>query len=100
MKFDDFFPHQVCINLDNRPDRWERMTSRLIGHGINQVVRFSAVDGKTVKIPSEWPHSAGAYGCLRSHLAVVEQARNDAKPSVLIFEDDAVLAPDFSDKFA
>ena len=100
MKFDDFFPYQVCINLDSRPDRWQRMVSRFAEHGMNRFVRVSAVDGRTVEIPQDWRYSPGAYGCLQSHLAVVEQARNAAKPSVLVFEDDAVLIPDFSDRFA
>lgn len=100
MNLDEFFPHQVCINLDTRPDRWERITARFAEHGIHQVVRFPAVDGKRTEIPSIWHNSPGAYGCLRSHLEVIEQARRDAKPSILIFEDDTVLAPEFSLRFA
>src|SRR5437870_4024778 len=100
MNLDEFFPHQVCINLDTRPDRWERITARFAEHGINQVVRFPAIDGKRTEIPPVWHNSPGAYGCLRSHLEVIEQARRDAKPSVLIFEDDTVLAPEFSSRFA
>lgn len=100
MNLNEFFPHQVCINLDIRPDRWERITARFVEHGINRVMRFPAVDGKNLELPPVWHNSPGAYGCLRSHLAVVEQARDDARPSVLIFEDDAVLAPGFNPKFA
>lgn len=100
MNLNEFFPYQVCINLDIRPDRWERITARFAEHGMNRVVRFPAVEGKSLEIPSVWHNSPGAYGCLCSHLAVVEQARRDAKPSVLIFEDDAVLAPGFKAKFA
>lgn len=100
MNLNEFFPHQVCINLDKRADRWERIQSRFVEHRINRVVRFPALDGKTLAIPHAWNYSPGAYGCLRSHLAVVEQARENAQPSVLIFEDDAVLAPEFNAKFA
>jgi len=100
MDINDFFPHQVCINLNIRPDRWERIGARFVEHGINQVIRFPAVDGKKLEIPSAWGNTPGAYGCLRSHLAVVEQARDYAKPSVLIFEDDVVFAPEFNSKFA
>jgi GR25 family glycosyltransferase involved in LPS biosynthesis len=100
MYFDEFFPHQVCINLDRRPDRWERMQARFVEHKLNRAVRFAALDGETLAIPSVWQSFPGAYGCLRSHLAVVEQARANAHDSVLVFEDDAVLAPDFNAKFA
>jgi glycosyl transferase family 25 len=100
MNLDEFFPHQICINLNTRPDRWERITERFVEQGLNQVTRFPAVDGRNLEIPPVWRYSAGAYGCLQSHLAIIEQARKDGKPSVLIFEDDAVLAPGFASRFA
>ena len=34
-----------CINLDRRPDRWEKMKTQFIDHNI-QVERFSAIDGR------------------------------------------------------
>jgi len=100
MNVNDFFPHKVCINLDKRRDRWERMQARFARHYIDQVARFPALDGKSLDIPPIWDDFAGAYGCLRSHLAVVERARAEARPSILIFEDDAVLDPQFNDRFA
>lgn len=100
MNLDEFFPHQVCINLDTRPDRWQRMTARFAEHELRNVIRFPAVDGNALEIPSTWKHSPGAYGCLRSHLAVVEQARDHSKHSVLIFEDDAVFDPQLNTKFS
>jgi glycosyl transferase family 25 len=99
MKLDEFFPHQVCINLDTRPDRWQRMSARFAEHNLRNVSRFPAVSGNTLEIPATWKHSRGAYGCLRSHLAVLENARDHGKPSVLIFEDDAVFDPQLNTKF-
>ncbi len=99
MSLNDFFPHKVCINLDKRGDRWERMCARFARHEIDGVVRFPALDGRTLTPPPDWAASRGAYGCLRSHRAVVEQARRENWPSVLIFEDDTVLDPQFSTKF-
>ena len=98
MNLNQFFPHQVCINLDTRPDRWERINARFAEHGLSNVVRFPAVDGN--EVPPSWKHSPGAYGCLRSHLAVVEQARDQSRDSVLIFEDDAVFDPQLNTRFA
>ncbi len=94
------FPLQVCINLDRRPERWQRMQRALAAHGIGPVQRFSAVDGNNVVLPHDWIHSPGAYGCLRSHVQVVREARDAGASSVLIFEDDAVFDPDFKEKFA
>lgn len=87
----DVFPHKVCINLDRRPDRWEQMRIKFEQHGIRSVRRFSAVDGKNLIIPSTWPATAGAYGCMLSHLQVVREARRLRLRSVLIFEDDVVF---------
>src|SRR5258708_10314016 len=100
MKLDDFFPNQVCINLNKRRDRWRQMQAKFAEHELKRVVRFPAADGRELAIPSFWDDSPGAYGCLRSHLAAVEQARAAAWPSLLIFEDDAVLAPEFNARFA
>jgi GR25 family glycosyltransferase involved in LPS biosynthesis len=99
MRLNEFFPHKVCINLDKRRDRWERMCARFAGHGIDAVARFRALDGTALTPPLGWAASRGAYGCLRSHLTVVERARREDWPSVLIFEDDAVLDPQFGVKF-
>jgi len=100
MNLNDFFPYKVCINLDKRSDRWEKMRSRFAQHNIEQVIRFPALDGKTLKIPTSWNYLPGAYGCLRSHLAAIEQACEQARQSVLIFEDDAVFDPQLNTRFA
>jgi glycosyl transferase, family 25 len=97
---DEAFPHKVCINLDRRPERWRRMKVRLAEQGIRRVQRFPALDGESLNIPADWRHTNGAYGCLQSHLRVVEEARAARRPSVFIFEDDAVFDPDAREKFA
>lgn len=94
------FPEKVCINLDRRPERWRRMQLKFAEHGIRGVRRFSALDGEALDIPAHWRQTRGAYGCLRSHLRVVEEARAARRPSVLIFEDDAVFERDLGEKFA
>jgi glycosyl transferase, family 25 len=93
------FPNIVCINLDRRPERWQRMQREFARHDIKRVQRFSALDGEILVKPAGWSHSSGAYGCLRSHVEVVKAARDSGAPTVLIFEDDAVLDPDFQNKF-
>lgn len=93
------FPHKFCINLDRRPERWERMQAEFARHEIAGVRRFSAIDGGAVVLPPHWNHTAGAYGCLLSHVAVIEEARALNAESVLIFEDDAVFDPEFRTKF-
>lgn len=99
MLLSQLFPHKFCINLDRRPQRWERMQEEFARHGIEGVRRSAAVDGGAAVLPPHWRHTAGAYGCLRSHVALIEEARALNAESVLIFEDDTVFAPEFRTKF-
>jgi GR25 family glycosyltransferase involved in LPS biosynthesis len=94
------FPYKVCINLDRRPERWERMKERLVQHRIRSVVRFAAIDGLKLNIPDEWPYTPGQYGCLQSHLTVLRLAQKNNAPNILIFEDDCIFDPEFNRKFS
>lgn len=94
------FPHKVCINLERRPERWREMQRKFEQHGIHSVRRFPALDGENLKLPAKWVHTAGAYGCLLSHLQVVREARRLGVPSVLIFEDDVVFDDQLEKKFS
>jgi len=94
------FPHKFCINLDRRPERWEQMRSKFERCGAVDVQRFAAVDGQEAIVPAKWSDSPGAYGCLRSHLEIIEEARRLGWGNVLIFEDDAALDPELSEKFS
>jgi glycosyl transferase, family 25 len=99
MELTDLSPYRVCINLDRRPERWKRMESRFSELDLLPVERFAAVDGSQVQIPVNWPESPGAYGCLQSHLSVVQQARAQGRESVLIIEDDVLFDERFHEKF-
>lgn len=52
-----------------------------------------------MKLPANWVHTPGAYGCLLSHLQVVREAQRLGAPSVLIFEDDVVFDEQLEKKF-
>ena len=95
----EVFPHKVCINLDRRPERWNDMRAKFERCGVRDVERFAAIDGQLTILPSDWLDSPGAYGCLRSHLNVIEEARKLGWPNVLIFEDDAALDPQLAENF-
>jgi glycosyl transferase, family 25 len=99
MGINEAFPFKICINLDRRSDRWKQMQQKFDLHGITAVRRFKAFDGSTLNLPENWTHTPGAYGCLLSHVEVVEEARRRCLSQVLIFEDDAVFDPQFQDKF-
>ena len=76
MKLQDFFPLIYCINLDGRPDRWEKAQEEFKKVGIENVQRFSAI-----KENPPW------LGCYSSHLEILTEAELLQK-NVLIFEDD------------
>ena len=75
------------------------MVSRFSEFDLLPVERFSAVDGCKLQIPANWPESPGAYGCLQSHLSVVQRARAQGRESVLIIEDDVLFDERFHEKF-
>ena len=52
-----------------------------------------------MKLPANWVHTPGAYGCLLSHLQVVREAQRLGVPSVLVFEDDVVFDEQLEKKF-
>lgn len=68
-------------------------------HGIS-ARRFAALDGDKIKLPANWVHTPGAFGCLLSHLQVVREAQRLGVPSVLIFEDDVVFDEQLEKKFS
>src|SRR5215212_2518982 len=96
----EVFPNKVCINLERRSDRWRRMQARFADHGITNVTRFHALDGLSIDVPASWDDFPGAYACLQSHLAVIENAYQNKTDSVLIIEDDVVFPPHFNRAFS
>ncbi len=94
------FPYKICINLDRRRERWQHMQRKFDRHRIHSVRRFPALDGGSLKLPANWVHTAGAYGCLLSHLQVVREAQRAGASSVLIFEDDVVFDDHLEKKFS
>lgn len=87
----------VVISLARRPERLQAFWSRLRdGWPGAHVDVFPAVDGHAEAIPDEWQGTPGAWGCYRSHLAVVEQAIVDGLDRLLVFEDDATFLPGFA----
>lgn len=105
------FDRCVVINLAKRTDRMERFWNELpapwpfVGIDVQQ-----AIDG-TLSLPPEsfCPTGArvrspdrhrGAWGCLRSHLRVMEDALCGGADSVLVFEDDAIFGPRFAERAA
>lgn len=91
----DAFDRIVCINLDEREDRWARVqqtTAPLLGSV--KLERFSAIKPDLAQDPV---HN-GRAGCLLSHRRVIEKAHRDGVESVLVFEDDLGFDGAFDDR--
>ena len=76
------------INLDNRPEKWERIQDSFKDTDIN-VKRFSAIT-----------HENGHIGCGLTHVAIVKMAKEKDMDSVLIIEDDCKLTKNFNKRWA
>jgi glycosyl transferase family 25 len=106
-----------CITLERRQDRWRRFQDQSGINGLN-LKRFTGVDGKTIDITKddrvalctkrnilanirrshEELDSVGGVGCALSHIAVWQWMVNNNQEVCLIFEDDAVVPPDFVER--
>ena len=94
----------LCINLDRRPERWEAFKRNCPIRGVH---RFPAIDGRAVRPPAWWRQGGGAWGCMLSHIRILEQALADGLDRcggrggvLLVLEDDALFPPDFAERAA
>lgn len=94
------FDRIFCINLDRRPDKWLAFQERCPASILPRVERFSGIDCNLCPAPVWWKAGGGAWGCYRSHHAIVELCLQQRVESVLILEDDAVPAEDFDERLA
>ena len=96
------------INLDRRTDRLESFRHRLADVAspnlTSRVVRFSAIDGRTLSLTPEIQHTfrgndfgyrRGMVGCALSHLALWKELAAGDAPGFLILEDDVTLCRGF-----
>ena len=104
-----------CITLERRTDRWRRFQDQ---PGLLPVKRFLGVDGKTIDLDTdvrvatltkrnikakmrrshEELDSIGGVGCALSHIAVWQWMVDNNREICLIFEDDAVVPPTFTER--
>ncbi len=91
-------PPIYCINLDDKPERWEYMERQFKFWEIENYERISAHDGREDDLSDilkgKYPDnmSSGEVGCVTSHLKAIKHwmETSDA-PCALIMEDDCDL---------
>lgn len=76
----------VVINMTHRKDRLSLFYETMAAVGLQQekIMRFEAIC-----MPQQ-----GWVGCVRSHIAVIEMAKNLNWPYVIVFEDDFMWKPE------
>lgn len=74
-----------CINLPHRADRRHHITTMCQRYPFLNVRFVEAVQ-----------HENGAVGCLRSHKKIVQSAKDEGRPYVIVIEDDCdfILRPE------
>ena len=93
------FDRVVVISLTT--ERWGRFQSRLPPDWpFAEPVCFKAINGLSVPMRRNWRKPAKDWGCLLSHLAIMDAAIAGGIGSVLILEDDAVFCDGFAAKAA
>ena len=93
----DYFDEIWVINLKRREDRLIRFWSEISNSNwpFHRPAVFSAIEGDKVGVPKFWQTGGGSYGCMRSHLGLLERAIQDDVESILVLEDDAIFKPSF-----
>jgi GR25 family glycosyltransferase involved in LPS biosynthesis len=94
----DVIDEAYVVNLDSRPERWERARKELEEAGLSPT-RFSAVDGSAHPERDRVGINPGALGCSLSHLNVFARADREGHGTIAVFEDDVVLEDGFGRRF-
>ena len=90
----DHFERIVVLSLPAARERRERLRRHLAETGLGgaEVQFIPAFPGSDTMPPRGW-QGLPAWGCLRSHLAVLRQAEQDGVESLLVLEDDVIFHP-------
>ena len=84
----NFFEKIYCINLKDRPDRWDKCRKIFQEYGINS---YERIDGVKI-IEKEYPYldqkSRSQLGCSLSFYRIIKNAYDNKFKNILIFEDD------------
>lgn len=98
------FDATYVVSMERRGDRiaaFQKRYRSLVGLTAqhHDCAIFPGIDAKLVPPPTWWDQTPGSWGCLRAHMNIIENCLNLGIESCLIFEDDAVFAPDFVERF-
>lgn len=103
----DMFTNKFCLNLDRRPDRWDKAKAQFDSVGFD-VTRLSAVDGSLLKDKNPElakyfnPKEVGIWpkiGLMKSWEKAVDLAMDSQLKNITIFEDDLEFCENFNNSY-
>ena len=98
--------HTFVINLDHRPDRWQKIQNDFKDTGL-KLEKWNAIYGKNLdettiqEVTTDYCNNFCTYGiigCWLSHYTLWQYIVKNNLDNVLILEDDAIPLPDFNNK--
>lgn len=98
MKLNDLSNSIYVINLKERLDRKDHITSQLQKINCENYILFEAVNGKKIDNPTRL--SPGMFGLIKTYLNIYNDWKKDPKENILIIEDDCVFVEDFNQKLS
>lgn len=93
------FAKVFVINLPFKSDRL-KVFRKNYPDSLPDFEVWPAVHGDSIRHPNWWVSGAGAWGCYRSHLQILEWCYQNNIESYLVFEDDAIFIQNFDGHFA
>lgn len=97
MIFDFNETNTFCINLERRPDRWEKMQKIFEKAGL-RVTRHNASEPKDITDPISTQYFPTQRACAQSHINIWKKVVENNLPYALIFEDDVTLDKTWREK--
>jgi glycosyl transferase family 25 len=94
-----YFDKTYCVNLNRRPDRWEKVKQEFNRIGVSGIERYEAIDGKDY----DWTNIkynpsllVGELGLIETHINLIKDAIKNNYSSILIFEDDVYFTDEIN----
>ncbi len=95
MIFDSSFDRITILTLDPHGARAEATLADLAEKKLTERATLTPAYRGDEMLAPDWFHaSAGAWGCLKSHIRVLEDALRDGVQSLLVLEDDCIWLPE------